>query len=93
VICFLSLLILPFGVPKVGSYEPEKYKPLRLGHPARLLPSVLQFAMENVILETDNNALCSDIRKEMKEIVRKQEKTTDRSVKKVWSFACCVERF
>ncbi len=62
---------------KVSSFEPEKYRPLRLGHPARLLPSVLPFAMENVLLRSVNASLCTDIRVEMRELALKQTKASD----------------
>lgn len=46
------------------------------------LPSVLPFAMENVLAASENSALCTDIRKEMKEISRRQNKATDWTEKK-----------
>ena len=59
---------------KVSSFEPSKYKPLRLGHPARLLASVLPYSMEHRIEQTDNALLCRDIKKEMGAIVKKQQR-------------------
>jgi len=47
------------------------------------LPSVLPFAMENVLAASENSALCTDIRKEMKEIARRQNKASDWSERKV----------
>ena len=36
---------------------------LRLGHPARLLPSVLDSSLEAHVLRSDNRALAKDCRK------------------------------
>ncbi|PRW39069.1 DNA-binding SMUBP-2 isoform B [Chlorella sorokiniana] len=39
---------------------------VRVGHPARLLPQVLDSSLEARVLESDNSALAKDCRKEMK---------------------------
>jgi len=43
-------------------------KVVRVGHPARLLPSVLEASLEAHVLRSDNSALASDVRKEQKEL-------------------------
>ncbi len=40
-----------------------KMKLLRLGHPARLLPSVLDCSLEAHVLRSDNSSLAKDCRK------------------------------
>ncbi|KAG6769225.1 hypothetical protein POTOM_024842 [Populus tomentosa] len=45
---------------------PHRVKLVRLGHPARLLPQVLDSALDAQVLRGDNSALANDIRKEMK---------------------------
>ncbi|GJX00525.1 DNA-binding protein SMUBP-2 [Tanacetum coccineum] len=45
---------------------PHKVKLVRVGHPARLLPQVLDSALDAQVLRGDNSSLANDIRKEMK---------------------------
>ncbi|KAL5978092.1 hypothetical protein ACLOJK_029209 [Asimina triloba] len=45
---------------------PYRVKLVRLGHPARLLPQVLESALDAQVLRGDNSSLANDIRKEMK---------------------------
>ncbi|KAL0383572.1 UNVERIFIED_CONTAM: DNA-binding protein SMUBP-2 [Sesamum calycinum] len=45
---------------------PHRVKLVRVGHPARLLPQVLESALDAQVLRGDNSALANDIRKEMK---------------------------
>ncbi|KAF7146268.1 hypothetical protein RHSIM_Rhsim04G0100100 [Rhododendron simsii] len=45
---------------------PHRVKLVRVGHPARLLPQVLDSALDAQVLRGDNSALANDIRKEMK---------------------------
>ena len=40
---------------------------LRLGHPARLLPSVLGASLDAQVLQSDNSGLAQDIRKEIRD--------------------------
>ena len=51
---------------------------VRVGHPARLLPSVLEASLEAKILATDNSKLAKDCAKESKALRRRLEKLTDR---------------
>lgn len=61
---------------------PHRVKLVRLGHPARLLPQVLESALDAQVLRGDNSALASDIRKEMKALNGKLLKTKDKSTKR-----------
>ncbi|KAJ6992427.1 hypothetical protein NC653_015727 [Populus alba x Populus x berolinensis] len=55
---------------------------VRLGHPARLLPQVLDSALDAQVLRGDNSALANDIRKEMKALNGKLLKTKDKSTRR-----------
>ncbi|KAG6771306.1 hypothetical protein POTOM_022654 [Populus tomentosa] len=57
-------------------------KLVRLGHPARLLPQVLDSALDAQVLRGDNSALANDIRKEMKALNGKLLKTKDKSTRR-----------
>ncbi len=59
--CAPSNIAVDNLLEKLAGVQPERYKPVRLGHIARLLPSVLDFSMENVLQRTDNALLCRDI--------------------------------
>ncbi|KAK6526213.1 hypothetical protein TWF694_004832 [Orbilia ellipsospora] len=58
---------------------------IRLGHPARLLPTVLSNSLDVVIQDSDSGALVRDIRKEMDEkliLVKKARIVTER--RQIW---------
>ncbi|KAH1194718.1 DNA-binding protein SMUBP-2 [Glycine max] len=59
-----------------------RVKLVRLGHPARLLPQVLDSALDAQVLRGDNSGLANDIRKEMKALNGKLLKTKDRNTRK-----------
>ncbi|CAL9204999.1 unnamed protein product [Musa hybrid cultivar] len=61
---------------------PFRVKLVRLGHPARLLPQVLESALDAQVLRGDNSALANDIRKEMKVLSGKLLKAKDRNTKR-----------
>ncbi|KAG9449471.1 hypothetical protein H6P81_009436 [Aristolochia fimbriata] len=61
---------------------PYRVKLVRLGHPARLLPQVLESALDAQVLRGDNSALANDIRKEIKLLNGKLLKTKDKSAKR-----------
>ncbi|XP_074582927.1 uncharacterized protein LOC141839147 [Curcuma longa] len=61
---------------------PFRVKLVRLGHPARLLPQVLDSALDAQVLQGDNSALAKDIRKEMKVLSGKLLKAKDRNTKR-----------
>ncbi|ESW34239.1 hypothetical protein PHAVU_001G136200 [Phaseolus vulgaris] len=61
---------------------PHRVKLVRLGHPARLLPQVLDSALDAQVLRGDNSGLANDIRKEMKALNGKLLKTKDRNTRK-----------
>lgn len=60
----------------------HRVKLVRLGHPARLLPQVLDSALDAQVLKGDNSALANDIRKEMKALNGKLLKTKDKSTRR-----------
>ncbi|KAF3442575.1 hypothetical protein FNV43_RR16491 [Rhamnella rubrinervis] len=60
----------------------HRVKLVRLGHPARLLPQVLESALDAQVLRGDNSALANDIRKEMKALNGKLLKTRDKSTRR-----------
>ncbi|GKV34672.1 hypothetical protein SLEP1_g43027 [Rubroshorea leprosula] len=57
-------------------------KLVRLGHPARLLPQVLDSALDAQVLRGDNSSLANDIRKEIKALNGKLLKTKDRNTRR-----------
>ncbi|XP_028761557.1 DNA-binding protein SMUBP-2 [Neltuma alba] len=61
---------------------PRRVKLVRLGHPARLLPQVLDSALDAQVLRGDNSSLANDIRKEMKALNGKLLKTKDRNTRR-----------
>uniref|UniRef100_A0A5B7CBG4 DNA helicase n=1 Tax=Davidia involucrata TaxID=16924 RepID=A0A5B7CBG4_DAVIN len=61
---------------------PHRVKLVRLGHPARLLPQVLESALDAQVLRGDNSSLANDIRKEMKALNGKLLKTKDKNTKR-----------
>ncbi|KAM7264647.1 hypothetical protein ACFE04_002330 [Oxalis oulophora] len=61
---------------------PLRVKLVRLGHPARLLPQVLDSALDAQVLRGDNSSLANDIRKEMKALNSKLLKTKDRNTRR-----------
>ncbi|GKV32632.1 hypothetical protein SLEP1_g41226 [Rubroshorea leprosula] len=58
---------------------PHRVKLVRLGHPARLLPQVLDSALDAQVLQGDNSSLANDIQKEIKALNGKLLKTKDRN--------------
>ncbi|KAH0687999.1 hypothetical protein KY290_019667 [Solanum tuberosum] len=61
---------------------PHRVKLVRLGHPARMLPQVLDSALDAQVLRGDNSSLANDIRKEMKALNGKLLKAKDRNAKR-----------
>lgn len=65
---------------------PHKVKLVRVGHPARLLPQVLDSALDTQVLKGDNSGLANDIRKEMKalngKLLKAKDKNTRREIQK-----------
>uniref|UniRef100_R7W8T7 Uncharacterized protein n=1 Tax=Aegilops tauschii TaxID=37682 RepID=R7W8T7_AEGTA len=57
----------------------HKTKLVRLGHPAGLLPQVLESALDAQVLRADNSSLVEDIHKEMKVLNSKLLKAKDRN--------------
>ncbi|KAI8477001.1 MAG: P-loop containing nucleoside triphosphate hydrolase protein [Monoraphidium minutum] len=63
--CAASNIAVDNLVERLVAASP-KLKLLRLGHPARLLPQVLDSSLEAHVLRSDNSALAKDCRKEIK---------------------------
>ncbi|KAL1192442.1 Regulator of nonsense transcripts 1 [Cardamine amara subsp. amara] len=65
---------------------PHRVKLVRVGHPARLLPQVLDSALDAQVLKGDNSGLANDIRKEMKalngKLLKAKDKNTRREIQK-----------
>eukprot|EP00899_Mesostigma_viride_P028330 jgi/Mesvir1/8682/Mv26108-RA.1 len=59
----------------------HKCNAVRLGHPARLLPSVLDRSLDALVLRSDNTALARDVRREIKALNESLFKTRDRALK------------
>ncbi|KAL2651637.1 hypothetical protein R1flu_019765 [Riccia fluitans] len=59
----------------------HKIMMVRLGHPARLLPQVLDSALDAKVMKADNSALANDVRKEMKVISSKLLKAKDKKTR------------
>ncbi|KAG0596165.1 hypothetical protein M758_UG230200 [Ceratodon purpureus] len=56
----------------------HKVKLVRMGHPARLLPQVLDSSLDAQVMRADNSNLANDVRKEMKVLNNKLLKAKDR---------------
>ncbi|GLJ21851.1 hypothetical protein SUGI_0408590 [Cryptomeria japonica] len=77
--CAASNIAVDNIVERLANY---RVKLVRLGHPARLLPQVLDSALDSQVLKADNNALANDVRKEMKLMNSKLLKAKDRNSKR-----------
>ncbi|OWB81859.1 hypothetical protein B5S33_g479 [[Candida] boidinii] len=55
--------------------KPDKNKLIRIGHPARLLPSVLTHSLDYLIESNDSNYILKDILNEINQLTRKIKKT------------------
>lgn len=56
----------------------HKVKLVRMGHPARLLPQVLDSSLDAQVMRADNSALANEVRKEMKVLNNKLLKAKDK---------------
>jgi len=77
--CAASNIAVDNIVERLSLY---RTKLVRLGHPARLLPQVLDSALDAQVLRADNSSLAGDIRKEMKVLNSKLLKAKDRNTKR-----------
>lgn len=62
--------------------EEKKCRFVRMGHPARIIPAVSPFSMENQILKTDDAKLAQDIRAELDSLDKKYMKTKDKNARR-----------
>jgi superfamily I DNA and/or RNA helicase len=51
----------------------------RLGHPARIIPSVLKYTLDSVVASSDAEAVCAGIRSDMQSLNKAVDKSKDRS--------------
>ncbi|XP_058925286.1 DNA-binding protein SMUBP-2 [Kogia breviceps] len=58
-----------------------KQRPLRLGHPARLLESVQQHSLDAVLARGDGTRIVADVRKDIDQVLAKSKKTQDKREK------------
>ncbi|KAI6696742.1 hypothetical protein NL676_016861 [Syzygium grande] len=81
--CAASNIAVDNIVERLASH---RVKLVRLGHPARLLPQVLDSALDAQVLRADNSSLANDIRKEMKalngKLLKTREKNTRRDIQR-----------
>ena len=56
---------------EIPSLKGNKFRLVRVGHPARLLPQVLDSCLDSLVLRSDSSQLADDCVKEIKEINRK----------------------
>ncbi|KAJ3695694.1 hypothetical protein LUZ60_001071 [Juncus effusus] len=77
--CAASNIAVDNIVERLSSF---KIKIVRLGHPARLSPQILDSALDAQVLRGDNSSLAADIRKEMKALNSKLLKSKDRNAKR-----------
>ena len=59
----------------------KKIQICRVGHPARLLPSVLSLCLDALVLTSDEATLCKDIRREMNNLLKKMKKVKTKNEK------------
>ncbi|KAI4341304.1 hypothetical protein MLD38_026040 [Melastoma candidum] len=77
--CAASNIAVDNIVERLASH---RVKLVRLGHPARLLPQVLETALDAQVLRADNSSLANDIRKEMKTLNGKLLKAKDKGTRR-----------
>lgn len=77
--CAASNIAVDNIVERLASH---RVKLVRLGHPARLLPQVLDSALDAQVLRADNSSLANDIRKEMKALNGKLLKTKEKGTRR-----------
>ncbi|CAI5736033.1 unnamed protein product [Peronospora destructor] len=59
----------------------KKLRLTRVGHPARVLPQILQYCLDAKIQDAEGTEIVNDIRKEMTAMQTKLQKTRDKSVR------------
>jgi len=58
-------------VQEIPSLKGKKFRMVRVGHPARLLPQVLNCCLDSLVLQSDSSQLADDCVKEIKDINKK----------------------
>ncbi|EQC42390.1 hypothetical protein, variant [Saprolegnia diclina VS20] len=79
-VCAPSNIAVDNVLEKVAATKP-KFRVTRIGHPARLLPQVLQYCLDARIASADGTAIIADIRKEMGALQTKMAKARKQRAK------------
>lgn len=53
----------------VEKLSDSKIKMVRIGHPARLLPSIVKHSLDAIVSSSDGTRIVEDVRKDINEIV------------------------
>lgn len=83
-VCAPSNIAVDNVLEKLASSASKAKKKLRLtriGHPARVLPQILQYCLDAKIQEAEGTEIVNDIRKEMASMQNRLAKTRDKSVR------------
>eukprot|EP01102_Stenamoeba_stenopodia_P003957 TRINITY_DN1408_c0_g2_i1.p1 TRINITY_DN1408_c0_g2~~TRINITY_DN1408_c0_g2_i1.p1 ORF type:complete len:800 (+),score=150.06 TRINITY_DN1408_c0_g2_i1:186-2585(+) len=76
--CAPSNIAVDNMVEKLAISSPS-LRPMRLGHPARLLPTIQRYSLDVLLYESDGFELVKDIRKEMDQLQKRATKSHDRN--------------
>ncbi|KDO29841.1 hypothetical protein SPRG_19723 [Saprolegnia parasitica CBS 223.65] len=79
-VCAPSNIAVDNVLEKVAATKPT-FRVTRIGHPARLLPQVLQYCLDARIASADGTAIIADIRKEMGALQTKMAKARKQRAK------------
>ncbi|GJP51811.1 hypothetical protein CLOM_g10946 [Closterium sp. NIES-68] len=72
-VCAASNIAVDNLVERLVPHKPVRA--VRVGHPARLLPSILDSSLDALVQQSDSSALAKDVRKEMQQLSGKLLKT------------------
>jgi len=62
-------------VEKLANFKQQKLQIIRVGHPARLLPSVLNKSLDVMLFNDDSAKILTDIRNDMDNVFKTLAKT------------------
>ena len=79
--CAPSNIAVDNIVEKLAASKLSKVKMVRIGHPARLLQSVLNFSLDVIVYNDESSQILSDIKQDMDKILTKISKTSNRQDK------------
>jgi len=72
--CASSNIAVDNLLERLRSAAPSSLRCVRLGHPARLSPTVLDACLEAVVARADSTALAADVRREMRTLTQRLSK-------------------